>query len=179
MARGRWPAARHDGAAWRASDHMRAASGGNALGWVGAILFIKCDMMEFVTTFGFPSWMTVMNPCPLCKCTRLNMGEIAGVSLRALPWELKLWQDYVNACQACETWIDITEKRTLREIRVALAYDKSKEGSRGRALTKSFPTLVPPLRAGDRLALAAAAMRAASEEQASPEPADIRGTPGR
>ena len=35
------------------------------------------------------------------------------------------------------------------------------------------------LRAGDRLALAAAAMRAASEEQASPEAADVRGTPGR
>ena len=124
---------------------------GSDMGFRAVCLCCKNDMMEFVTTFGFPSWASADHPCPLCFCTQENMGEIAGLSLRALPWELKLWQDYVNACVACEIWIDITDTRTLREIRVALEYDKSPNGARGRALTKSFPHLVPSLRLGDRL----------------------------
>ena len=74
MARGRWPAARHDGAAWRASDHMRAASGGNALGWVGVILFIKCDMMlwgpkvfcDFEKERS-SRWQQCKEACPRCR----------------------------------------------------------------------------------------------------------------
>ena len=45
-----------------------------ALGWMGVALFFKEDMMEFITTFGFPSWGTVAYPCPLCVCTLAGMG---------------------------------------------------------------------------------------------------------
>ena len=149
MARGRWPAARHDGAAWRASDHMRAASGGNALGWVGVILFIKCDMMEFVTTFGFPSWKSLLSPCPLCFCTRSNWNRAAGISPLSLPWAEKEWEDYCEACEACEVWVVCDTEDLHRTIKASLAYDKRRDGNRGRCLKQNIPEV--GLLKGDRL----------------------------
>ena len=55
MKRGQRPDARHDHAEWfMPSDHARAAMAGTLLNWIGAVIFLKVDMMEFVSTFGFP-----------------------------------------------------------------------------------------------------------------------------
>ncbi len=58
MIAGLRPESRHDGSAWTRWDSVRDALAGRKLGWRGVIIWLKCDMAEFTTTFGFPSWMT-------------------------------------------------------------------------------------------------------------------------
>ena len=108
-------------------------------------------MMEFVTTFGFPSWKTIEHPCPLCHCTRRDWDKIIGLSPLALPWPSKTWADYVSACRSCERWVVVTTLAQLYRLRAALFYDKRKANtaSRGRALRVDIPDL--QLLAGDRL----------------------------
>lgn len=149
MARGVAPAGRHDGSPWLESDAARAAIAGAALGWVGVVLFIKCDMMEYVTTFGFPSWSTSDSPCPLCFCSHSDWGAIAGISPVTLPWRLKTFHDYQIACSACEHLVHITSPDLFRTLRGSLEYDKRAGGSKGRSLLVDIPQL--GLRKGDRL----------------------------
>ena len=107
--------------------------------------------MEFVTTFGFPSWKTIEHPCPLCWCTRRDWDRIAGLSPLSLPWASKTWADYVSACRSCERWVVVATLAQLYRLRAALFYDKRKgtHASRGRALRVALPEL--QLLAGDRL----------------------------
>ena len=149
MARGVLPSERHDGEGWRETDAARAAVQGVELGWRGAVLFVKNDMMEFVTSFGFPSWASVNHPCALCHCTRGNWNTIAGVSALGLPWAPKTYADYDAACAACEVWVEIADERMFRHVRASLDFDKRKDGARGRALTVAIPEL--GLKKGDRI----------------------------
>ena len=111
--------------------------------------------MEFVTTFGFPSWGDKLSPCPCCWATMEDWDEIAGISLISLPWAEKTFQDYDAACTACEHWITIPDAAVHSAIKAALVFDKSTDGggrkidARGRALVIDFPSL--GLKAGDRL----------------------------
>lgn len=89
MAQGRRPEYRHDGTDWRDTEQERAQLSGERLGWRAAVMSIKNDMMEFVTSFGFPSWGDASNPCPCCWCTKGNIDSIAGISPLTLPWQEK------------------------------------------------------------------------------------------
>jgi hypothetical protein len=149
MAAGVRPLARHDQSQWLPSDNVRETIAGLPLRWRAAVLFIKNDMMEFITTFGFPSWGTLGHPCPLCWCTRADWHTIAGIGPACLPWATKTLADYDAACANCEKWVVISRPEVYRHVRAVLAYDKGPAGSRGRALTVDVPEL--GLRKGDRL----------------------------
>ena len=149
MARGLAPDARHDGSPWAESDGAREAVADAALGWRGVVLYLKCDMMEYVTSFGFCSWSTAASPCPLCHCTHMDWGCIQGISPVTLPWRLKTFEDYENACAACEIVVHVRSPELFRTLRGSLEYDKRRAGSRGRALLVDIPAL--GLRKGDRL----------------------------
>ena len=149
MARGLAPSARHDASPWTAADCGREAVSGIALGWLAVVLFIKSDMMEYVTSFGFPSWATAAHPCPLCFCKHEDWGRIAGINNVDLPWKLKTFADYKRACDDCEIWVAIRSADMFRRVRASLSYDRKPSGSRGRALQVDIPVL--GLRKGDRL----------------------------
>ena len=149
MARGRAPSARHDGKPFGDEEGVRSAIADAALGWRAIILHIKCDMMEYVTSFGFPSWSTSKAPCPLCYCNHDNWGDIAGISPLTAPWPLKAFADYAGACDQCEHPILVKCPSLFRFVRANLRYDKKAGGSRGRALMADVPAL--GLRKGDRL----------------------------
>jgi hypothetical protein len=151
MARGLAPSARHDGSPWKESESARDIVSGASLGWRGVVLFIKSDMMEHVTSFGFPSWATDKHPCPLCHCTTADWGNIKGLSPISLPWRPKLFAEYEQACAACEIVVDINCARLFRMVRGCLKYDKriGALAIRGRALMRDIPEL--RLKKGDRL----------------------------
>ena len=85
MARGKWYDQMHDGQAWSPND-WRCAKAGSALGWIGLMLFCRCDMMEFCSSFGFPGHASHSAPCPTCDCTKDDMYAIVGLSAVGLPW---------------------------------------------------------------------------------------------
>ena len=104
MARGVYPAARHDGTPWP-PDQDGAFNAGEPMGFLAAVVMIKGDWSEYVHAFGFPSWQTHAQPCLFCFCTGGAHGTIrehAGVSSLDLPWPEKHMADYEAACTACE-----------------------------------------------------------------------------
>ena len=102
-------------------------------------MYLKIDMMEFVTTFGCPSLATGISPCPFCFRTLENWSDIAGIGPGCLPWRMKTFNDYQQACRRCETWVQIDTEEKCRKIRACLQYDKTKDGGRGRVLGKALP----------------------------------------
>jgi hypothetical protein len=151
MARGLAPDKRHDGSRWKESESARAVVSGDSLGWRGVVLFIKCDMMEHVTSFGFPSWSTNQHPCPLCHCTTTDWGSTKDLSPVSLPWRPKDFAEYERACAACEIVVDINSAKLFRKVRGSLKYDKRIDAlaARGRALMSDIEEL--GLKKGDRL----------------------------
>ena len=143
------PSSRHDRAPWKDSDAGRELVAGTALGFKLCCLFFKNDLMENVTTYGFPSWATLEDPCLLCHCTRGNMYSVRGLSLVSLPWAEKSFAEYKAACASCERWVTMLDDEIYRRVRAALEYDKREQGNRGRCLLVDIPEL--SLRKGDRL----------------------------
>ena len=79
---------------------------------------------------------------------------LRGSDSSACPGKKNTLQPYSAACTACEMWVKIPDAATHRELKAALAYDKStgggnKKDARGRALLIDVPGL--GLKAGDRL----------------------------
>ncbi len=104
MARGRAPSARHDGSPWNESESGHAIVSGTSLGWRGVVLFIKCDMMEHVTSFGFPSWATHKHPCP-CATARPRIGAASRASARSLfPGKRKTLQSTSRHVPRARLW---------------------------------------------------------------------------
>jgi len=149
LATGRLPTSRHDHSPWTESDGGREVVGGTLLEYKAVCLFFKNDLMENITTYGFPSWMDLNDPCCLCHCTADTMYQVMGLSLAALPWDAKSFDDYQAACAACEKWVTIPDEETYKLVRATLEYDKANNGNRGRCLLADIPTLA--LRKGDRL----------------------------
>ena len=105
--------------------------------------------MELITTFGFPFWSTHAAPCPVCFCTHDDWDAIAGISPTTLPWILKTFDDYEEACARCEFWRVLPTPELFIKVRGSLVYDASKSGNRGRVLAVDMPEL--GLVKGDRL----------------------------
>ena len=67
MATGYFPTARHDGSSWHSTDRSQSRRG--ALAATAAVIYIKGDWMEYVTTLSFTSWTHNVHPCPMCFCS--------------------------------------------------------------------------------------------------------------
>eukprot|EP00969_Alexandrium_andersonii_P018498 808853-Alexandrium_andersonii.AAC.1 len=56
MASGLFPTRRHDGKAWRRTDHVREALSGSEMPARFILTQIKGDWAEFSKSLGFPPW---------------------------------------------------------------------------------------------------------------------------
>jgi len=132
-------------------DAIRAALAGEPLGFLVAVLFVKGDWMEVACSLGFPSWMHLLMPCPMCWSPLSAIGLLQGLSALTLPWRKKTWLDYTAACNACEIVVDPLPQPLWRKMRASLAYDKRSgtSASHGRALEIDLPEV--GLCKGDRL----------------------------
>ena len=137
MARGQYPAQRHDSTDFEGGS-WRQGVAGSTLGVFGCLLYIKGDWAEFCSTFGFPTWRDGLRPCFKCIACPDNMYNVVGITPIALPWACNAASDYGDACKRCEIII-ILDRTLHREICNALFYDARDDGARGRALRKSFP----------------------------------------
>ena len=149
LADGKFPDARFDAKPWDALDLIaRAATSGCQLACKAIICRIKGDWMEFATTFGFFGWSSNLRPCLKCTATLDNMHDLTGASAAGLPWRPTTQASYDRACDRCEIRININA--VDRDALVPLLdYDKTKDGSKGRALRSNVPHL--RLRKHDRL----------------------------
>ena len=84
LAEGEWPQRRHDFSEFAHGDEVRKHKAGMALMY-GALVHIKGDWSEFVHTFGFPSWSTVLHPCSDCWTTEDELQIVEGFSLVSTP----------------------------------------------------------------------------------------------
>ena len=132
-------------------DALRAALAGTPLGFLVAVLYVKGDWMEVASSLGFPNWVHLIHPCPLCWSPLADIALLRGFSALTLPWVLKTWLHYCAACDACEIVLDPLPRALWRKLRASLAYDKRTHtgAAHGRALEVDFPEV--GLRRGDRL----------------------------
>ena len=126
----------------------RAATAGRLMVCRFAALQIKGDWAEFALTLGFPTWSHARYPCLFCQCTAESMHLHHGSNPLQLPWPENNADTYDRACSACEQrrWLNAVDHARLKGL---LAYDKRRQGSRGRALIQDVPSL--HLWKGDRL----------------------------
>ena len=66
---------------------LTAVSG--ALAAKAAVIYIKGERMEYVTTQTFPSWTHNVHPCPTCFCSPDTMHDLKNFTLESVGWELK------------------------------------------------------------------------------------------
>ena len=154
MATAKFPTQRHDGCPWRAEDIERATlAGHDMLPMPAVLLYIKGDWAEYASTFGFPSWASISRPCIFCATSKEEMFDVAGLSPISFPHRENTDLDYDEAAKRCEIHVEMSAV-LHREILPYLRFDKRKDGSRGLALTKDFPSA--GLLADDRLEPSAA-----------------------
>lgn len=142
------PTSRHDRMPWRPSDTLRSPTAGEPFGFRACCLFIKGDWAEFASSLGVPTWGALISPCPLCFVEPPNMADATELSPLGIPGAPKNLATFEAACSACEIIKDLSAE-DLQLVENHLVYDKSKDGSRGRALIADLPTL--GLRMGDRV----------------------------
>ena len=96
--------------------------------------------MEFCDRLGLPTWASGLRPCFLLYPFEI-WYDVRGVGLNELLWHTNTDADYDGACAACEVHLQVTAG-ILQRIKPYLRFDKRKgRGSRGLALTQSFPDL--------------------------------------
>ena len=148
LADGAFPTARHFGTEWSDGDCRRAGKAGLPLAAKACVIFIKGDWSEYAGTIGVPNWNDGLRPCYSCNCHTGNMYSDTGLSMLSSPWRASQQIDYYDACEQCETEIELTEE-DHRLLCGLLQPDMRAAGSHGLALTMAIPHL--GLRAGDRL----------------------------
>ena len=148
LARGVWPAERHDHAPWQPLDSRRAERAGSPFHMRCACLFVKGDWSEYSSTLGFPSWSDSLRPCFQRVAFGDDMFTTEGNTSRGLVWRVNQAEDYLAACLRCEVPVRLNA-RTRAICLERLRFDRRAGGSRGLSLTHPIPEL--GLRAGDRL----------------------------
>lgn len=142
MVDGLYPEQRSDGAPWGA-DEPTASLAGQPLGFHAALILIKGDWAEVVSTWGFPSWQSHKDPCFVCKATGHPDGGTVfgheGLTHDNMPFELKDQPDYELQCGLAEVRYVIPDVETLDMIVSRLFYDRRDSGSQGRALKEDVP----------------------------------------
>ena len=146
MASGRYPLTAHDGGAL---DPLRATFANRALGFIGALVFLKGDWSEYAHTLGFPDWSSITHPCMLCSCHKGTAYDSRGLSLVSFPWRKKGWREYEQACRDCEVVIDPLTHDMWKKILSHLSYERRTDEVHGRCLLLDIPEL--GLLRGDRL----------------------------
>ena len=133
---GVYPSTRHDRGPWRPSDiaHGRQSMAGESFGFVACCLFLKGDWAEFSHTVGLPSWNATISPlcCFVEPAMMYSASELLPLGSAAKPQGL---ESYTAACARCEVKVMLTGHQ-IRQVEQNLIYDKSKQGVRGRALSK-------------------------------------------
>ena len=95
MVTGYFPTARHDGSSLQSTD--RSLSRRGALAAKAAVIYIKGDWMEYVTTLSFPSWTHNVHPCPMCFCSPDTMCDLEGAYC-----DLTTTDHYIEECERRE-----------------------------------------------------------------------------
>ena len=164
LASGKFPTHDPDG---RVFSGWRHDVGGDDLGVTGAILHVKGDWMEFSSSLGLPNWATKIAPCPFCDVHKPGLYVLSPFNALSSPWSAVDYLVYEKACSDCEKIVTIGRADYL-DILALLHYDRSKKGSRGRALLGDFPPL--GLLKGDKLSPYGALNDVADFDQAFDDP---------
>ena len=135
------------------TDPTRLAIVGEALLFIGALICIKGDWMEYGTTFAFTTWSNKTSPCNSCWCTSDNMYDDAGFNGVDELWELFGMNDYVNACDSCEISVRVTCREECQRIHAVLLQDRRGRGAGGVAIKPGSELRIGnvQLTGGDRL----------------------------
>ena len=147
MAHGHHPTCRHDGSPFEPEgfDIVRQSLKGTALGWVGCVVGIKCDLMEFVSTFALPAVSSATHCCPYCCVSKSQLADVSGLSPLGSGFAVKNFGDFEAACAECEIEVHV-DRLQFVALRGSLVY---KDSARGRVVGQDFPLL--GLRQFDRL----------------------------
>ena len=151
MAAAEYPASRHDGSPWAATDSTRRDLSRQPMKMRGAIIRFKGDWAEFCERLGCPTWASGLRPCFCCAASGAQLYDTAEVSALGMTYHVNSNADYTSACERCEVWVYMTEALRAAIVPV-LAYDRRHSGSHGRALNAVTDALrAVGLRPGDRL----------------------------
>ena len=140
MGRGTFPTGRHDHAPWKPADAERADLQGSLLSFIGMLLQVKGDWLEFVSSLGLTSWRDLECPCMFFKAKKTELNKFRGFSPLSDVFPKVSAADYDAACTVCE------QKRTLTRdqymtVKNSLEYNRTKNGPQGRALLVGIPAL--------------------------------------
>ena len=152
LASNTFPGARADGKIWHNRDENRQLRAGSTGQIRAAIVQIKGDWAELCSRLGYPTWSSKSRPCFLCNSQPEELGKVTGCSLFNFPHRLNSSDDYKSAISRCTFDVSVSEAQH-RHLRLALRYDKRKEGARGLALASitGLEGVEPRLEVGDRL----------------------------
>lgn len=147
LAKGLFPSNTHLGVPWGEGQDHRTTIANTEMSFCAAVLFVKGDWSEFVTSLGFPAWTDGLRPCFCCNGFD-DIYESSGCNPIELRWRGNGEAEYFQDCASCEVIVVLTRAQHT-VISKQLRWDKRKTGARGRALTVDFPAA--GLLVGDRL----------------------------
>ena len=111
-------------------DAWRRHKVGQCMNCIGALRHIKRDWMEYSTTFGLPTWSSILSPCVLCECEAHELYQLAGTNVQGdFPYSLKDLETYSRDAARCERWVSIDDPATHQEFCRCLKTDKRKQVS--------------------------------------------------
>ena len=148
MAEGVYSLTQHDGTEWQPGT-LNAERAGTNMPFKGLLVQLKGDWGEWASSFGFAGHSTSLYPCICCYAAADDWFQTDDVTFEKLPWLETTMEDYLSACALCEVWVTFANRREHARVRARLAFDRRKEGGRGRCLTDDMPTF--NLLKGDRL----------------------------
>ena len=110
MAKGFYPSARHDLASFSDdNDTFRVELAGAPMCMPSALIYIKADWAELVTSFGLPAWNDGLRPCLYCNCSTANMYDFCSATeMDELQWRPNEVDDYDAACARCEIHVVVS-----------------------------------------------------------------------
>ena len=127
----------------------RASWGGLALSFRAVVMYVKCDMLEKSTSFGFPTWSSTDYPCTDCTCDLRTMYKPQPAGMLELQHLETTVDDWERACRQCEIEVLIDRLQVLLEVRSSLGRDGRAKSGKGRHMKRDMPSL--GLLLGDRL----------------------------
>ena len=128
-------------------DNKRAALAGKPFSKTGcatikgACLLLKGDLKELSATWGLPDTSSLEAACPCCHVHGDDFLNFLGFSPLSLPDNAKTFEDYQEACTACEINTPILLWDQFVHMRGELQQDLRRDGARGLALDNPIDAL--------------------------------------